>query len=228
VVARIRGRLGARALLHLLADGLAGVQDPDPGGRRQEPRRQRRQERVLHLAEVAHDADVEGAVRGAGLRRRPDRRAHGRRRLVDQTRPRAQSGGNAFECQRLQDHDPRSGRESGARLGARREVLVQVGASQRDDQGRLRPVPPEALDRRVALPGVQRDEELARLVAVLGPQGHAMTEPAEHARPSQRGHAVALARVPRRRSDEEDPHSSPARLARHVRNPQNTSRRSGV
>ncbi len=96
-------------------------------------------------------------------------------------------------------------------MGVGVDVLIEIGARQRDHKGAIGIGVPEGFDRGEATPGVQGDKHLAALSVVLFPDDDTMSELAEQARPAQGGDAVALARAGRGRSNQGDFHGEVAR-----------------
>ena len=102
------------------------------------------------------------------------------------------------------------------------DVAVEIGPGQGDDARNVRLIARMLRDGRMAFSGVQRDEQIAMLAAPLGTDLYVPAELAEALRPAQRGDPIASVRPwARGRGNER------GQLIAHVRNPAQTSRRSG-
>ena len=217
VVARVDRGLGSGLFRHVVAQRRPHVQHPQARGRRQQPGRQRRAERILDRPQMPQDAHLE-QVRARG---RPyTGGGHG---LVDDPRLGPHVLRQLRHAQRLQDDQPRRQVQGPAGIGVGVDGAVQVGAGQGQDQRSVGVARPVALQGREAAQRVQGHQQVAALAAVFLADGHAPAQLAQDARPAQGGDAVALARAGRRGGDQ-------ANLQDHgaqVRKPANTSRRSG-
>jgi uncharacterized protein (UPF0218 family) len=105
-------------------------------------------------------------------------------------------------------------------------VAIQIGPRQSDDQREVWMNPLKFLNGPVTPPGVKRDQQVAVTTIIALTHDDFVTEATQQARPSERGHFIAVVDAQRRRRDEVDNHGSD--YFAQVRNPAQTSRRSGV
>src|SRR5262249_6161448 len=105
----------------------------------------------------------------------------------------------------------------------RMDLLIEVCPGQCDDDRTFWPGTAEGFHSAKAAPAMQCDEDVAVFTCILLADDDAVSELSQQAGPAQRGDAVALPRTRRSRRDNADLHDCGA----HVRNPAQTSRRSG-
>jgi hypothetical protein len=106
------------------------------------------------------------------------------------------------------------------------DVTVKIGSGEHDDERQIRMQLVKSLNGFSAAARVQRNQKVTRLGVVMLRDVYSMAELLQHSRPAQRGNLVAVVKVQRRRSNELNFHA--AGYVAQVRNPAQTSRRSGV
>ena len=153
--------------------------------------------RILLGAQVADHRNAKASVR----RRMTQLRVRG---LVDHARLAPDRAAELAQRRFLQ-HDDAVGELQGlAGIGGTRQVAVQVGAGQHDDQPFPGAFLPEPHDRAVAAARVQGDQRVARLALPLRDDAHAVACAAQQRCPAQRRMAVAAARACGRGSHDDD------------------------
>lgn len=105
-------------------------------------------------------------------------------------------------------------------------IAIKIRAGEHDDQWQLGVTLVEPLNGVGATTGVKRDQDIARFGIVVLIDSYPMAELLQHGRPALGGNLVAVVEGQRRRSDQLYFHA--VDYFAQVRNPAQTSRRSGV
>ena len=156
--------------------------------RRQARQRQRGAKRVFFLAQMADHGDQAIAAR----RCLP---FHLRHRLENDARLVALGGGQFLQALRLQHHHAIGQLKRLFRAGVGANVTVKVGAGEHQNQRPPRVGLFECLDRGMAAPCMQGDEQIAILARPGKGDDNAMAKGAQMPRPAQRGITIAVARA---------------------------------
>jgi hypothetical protein len=176
------------------------VNDTDARARRQKARRGRGTQGILLLAQMADDEDLEAAQQSRLPRQR-------RRRLVDDDELAAVLARDRLGHE-IMKPDQRVGQIEGTerRRGVARRIAIDVRASERHDERRVRLPRAKATDRGCAPPGMKGDHEIGGLITVIPRHAHLVAELADETRPAPRRHPVAGARLFRCGRDEANLH----------------------
>ena len=196
---------GARADRERRAAHRSEEHDAHPRGTRQESRRMRGAQRILHRPQMGQHDHGEGAPawRAPGTTARGPRR--GRRRLQDDARPPRERRRQAAARQRIENHDARGGFERAAHGPSPETIEIEIGAGQGHDDGSPRPSVVKTPDGTGAAPRVQSDEEIGGPVAPVRGDTHPAAQRPEKSGPAQRGGAIAVPGPGRRRRHDHDP-----------------------
>ncbi len=143
---------------------------------------------------------------------------------MDDARLRTSTVRELFERQRLKNDESCGQLERPPRRRVAVDVPVDVRPGECHDQRLLWLVTSKLLDGWKTFPGMQGHEGVAQATVVLRSDGYAVSELTEYPRPPACGHAVPGASAPWCRRDYFNVHVPKAQ----VRNPAQTSRRSGV
>ena len=96
-----------------------------------------------------------------------------------------------FHRQRMQHDQPRRPLHGAAGPGSDSQISIQIGPGEREDQRCVGMQPAKPSHGWITAPGVQGDQEIARLIVVAWSHDDSMAELAEDASPSRRGDPVA-------------------------------------
>jgi hypothetical protein len=131
------------------------------------------------------------------------------RRLQDHAQLFAKSRGNDAPGKPVQCHEAVGKlHRAKSRRGVLCQVLIDIGATELDDQRARRVVGFKPVNRLSAAPRMDGDHHVGRLVGIFRADNHAMTELPQNARPTQRRDAVSGSYTGAWRRDKDDDHGS--------------------